>query len=618
MLVYSDLLADLGGVSDGSYLTCYPLPNASRHVLARTWSAGVGYRPGSVWTHSLVLDYQALAVFVDLVALEPLLMRSGDIQRGRPAKPLLVRADLTADGPLEFGPNAAIAIEGLYRHLHDAVTVPAVSRTENDLLALALWRQMWPRLRREFTFITGVGEGSPAQSEDWVLRFARIPAHPTDLDPGLQALLDDLPAPGQTSLRRFLSRYAVEASEPRKIARPLAELWTMPPVGFQDRLRAVRELTEDTPLPRLTRDLVSAELDAAAEPATLLAIVREFGDQPLDVEPSRVVRMTEAMDVPSLRLLLSAAAAAAPDHLGSRVFEAAVRGSEIRRLAAASGPAERSAMLRLRPDLLNVFDFWPVDDAERALLINQQTGDFDLEKGWNLFGIGIGPRTTEALLDRDPAPSVPILLKLLSEGSDQVAYLVATRLVSQPTLIETVLETADARMIGRLAGAHVALVVPPSCPWAWCTAVRRVTGELAAPAMLITCYVASLEVGGDEGLAAARQVYDPLQKLVRRYRLSRQQEYYLEAALSRRVRSWGLANGLTESALRQWGPDRSHAGALTLSTEYDHFRDLVDEAIDRFGRPRLREVLLDPELPPIVRSYVEQRLEAPVRKSWWF
>lgn len=618
MLVYSDLLADLGDGKDASYLACYPLPSASRHVLARTWLAGAGYRPGSVWTHSLVLDYQALALFADLVALEPLLMSSGEIERGRSIKPLLVHADLTADGPFEIKSPAEIAVEGLYGRSHGDVVVPTRNRSENDLLALSLWRQMWPRLRREFSFITAIGASRPVVGSDWILKFAREQSYDVKLNPGLQALLDDLPVPGQTPLRSFLSRYAVEASDPRRIAGPLAKLWAMPTVGFGDRLRVVRELTDDVPLPRLTRDLISAELDAAADPTVLLAVLKEFGGQPLDVDSSRVVRMAEAMDTGSFRLLLSLSAASSSDHLGGRVFEAAVRGADLHRLVEASEAADRATMLRLRPELVDVFGFWPEDDAARAALIKGYGGDLVLEKGWELFGREIGQHTAEALLERALDPPVPVLLKLLAEGSAQVARLVAVRVVANPSLTETLLEVGDARALGYLADAQIASALPPFSPLAWCAAVRRIGGEFLAPALLVTCYVACLALRGDEGLAAARQVYDPLQRLVRKYRLSGEQERYLEGALTSEGGKRRLAHRLLKSALAQWPPEGANARALTLSNEYNHFCDLVEEAIDLFGKWRLREASLDPNLPPEVRSYIKQRLEASTKWSWWF
>jgi len=622
MLVYSDVLADLGDGPCASYLTCYPLSSASRHVLARTWPAGAGFRPGSVWTHSLVLDYQALALLPDLVALEPLLMGPGDFRRGRPVKSILLPAGLTSESPLELAPNAAAAVNVLYGRHGGGTAVPALGGRENDLLSLALWRQMWPSLRREFTFTTGVGAGRPSGGAEWMLRFANAAANSAagGLDAGTRALLDDLPAPGRTPLRQFLGRYAVESPDPRRIAAPLAELWSMPAVGFEERLRAARSLTVDVPLPRLTRDLVSAELDAAPGPAALFAVVREFGDQPLDVEPSHVVRLGDAMDAGSLRQLLSSASAASSGRLGNRVFEAAVRGCDLDRLAGASQAGYAAAMLLLRPELLDVAEFWPGDDGARAALIGEHAGRIGIEKGWALFGDGVGPLTAQALLDGDPDPPAVALLRLLSQGSPQVAQLAAMRTMATPSSAEAVLESGDCdrAALGRLADALVASAGPPPNPSAWCAAVRRVRSDAAGPTVLAAGYVASLALGGDEGLRSARQVCDRLQRLVRRYELSRETGRYLEAALPRGDRGWSLAESLTNSALSRWRPGKASAGALVLSTEHNHFRGLVDGAFDRFGRPALREALLDAELPDCVRAYAERRLEAKPGKSWWF
>ena len=73
MMVMSDLLVGRLMSDQSSYLVCYPLPAAARHVLARTWPAGPAYRPGSVWTHSLLIDYPTLAQLHDLAALTALL-----------------------------------------------------------------------------------------------------------------------------------------------------------------------------------------------------------------------------------------------------------------------------------------------------------------------------------------------------------------------------------------------------------------------------------------------------------------------------------------------------------------------------------------------------------------
>ena len=57
----SDLLTSALHDGKDSYLCGYPLRSAGRYVLARTWLAPELPRPGCVWTHSLVLDNQAIA-----------------------------------------------------------------------------------------------------------------------------------------------------------------------------------------------------------------------------------------------------------------------------------------------------------------------------------------------------------------------------------------------------------------------------------------------------------------------------------------------------------------------------------------------------------------------------
>lgn len=44
-----------------SYITGYPLPGEQLYAIARTWLATEGGRPGSVWTHTLLLTPEHLA-----------------------------------------------------------------------------------------------------------------------------------------------------------------------------------------------------------------------------------------------------------------------------------------------------------------------------------------------------------------------------------------------------------------------------------------------------------------------------------------------------------------------------------------------------------------------------
>lgn len=618
MLVYSDLLAEIGG-GDGSYLTCYPLPSAARQVLARTWSAGAGSRPGSVWTHSLVLDYQSLARLNDLVALEPLLMRSGDLHRIAAVKSIQLPADQAANAQLSLGPHAALALRELYGEEDRQAAVPSAGRTVDDVLALALWRQMWPGLRRAFSFVTGPAAGRPGKGPDWTLRFVDEPTYDArpDLDPGLRVLLEDLPEQGSTPLRQFLSRYASEAPDPRRAAGPLAELWSTPNATLRDRLRTVRRIGGEK-LPRLTRDLVSEELSSADDPDTLIAVVEELGDQPLDVDPAQAVSMAERMDPDPFARLLSVAGATASDRLGGRMFEAIVRGCDLGRLAKASGAANRGAMLAVRPELLVRPDFWPVDDADRATLIERWSGTLELEVGLRLFGERIGPKTARSLLDGDPSAPVPMVLGMLSLQDSEVGRIAAQRLLANAEDLATALgHLEDSDALESLADVQIENGAPPPDAAAWCACLTRLGVKAVKASTVVVCHVAALDVGGRAGLKAARQTFDPLMCLVATHRLSREQERYIGRAISGGTGSWRLADRLAEAALDRWPPKGSSAGALALSIKDEHVRVLVDTATAVLTRSDLKRAALAPDLPPETVKLMKRKLDTPVWLSWW-
>ena len=61
MLVLSDASGSGSRIPPNGYLTGYPLAEAGKYVLARTWAAPEMSRPGCVWTHSLLIDFPDLA-----------------------------------------------------------------------------------------------------------------------------------------------------------------------------------------------------------------------------------------------------------------------------------------------------------------------------------------------------------------------------------------------------------------------------------------------------------------------------------------------------------------------------------------------------------------------------
>ena len=79
MLLFSDWSEYDGGVDgDMSYLTCYPLNDKSYYVVAKTWYAQESERPGSVWTHSLIISLDELGDELNFAMLESYFHRPDD------------------------------------------------------------------------------------------------------------------------------------------------------------------------------------------------------------------------------------------------------------------------------------------------------------------------------------------------------------------------------------------------------------------------------------------------------------------------------------------------------------------------------------------------------------
>ena len=72
------LYVNEGGNS--SYMTAYPLVNSNYYVVAKTWYAEEMTRPGCVWTHSLLIPFDALNNMDDFKQLNNLFVRPVSIE----------------------------------------------------------------------------------------------------------------------------------------------------------------------------------------------------------------------------------------------------------------------------------------------------------------------------------------------------------------------------------------------------------------------------------------------------------------------------------------------------------------------------------------------------------
>ena len=174
MLVLSDLSSSRSEPGFESYLTAYPLPEIGSYVLARTWDAPEMKRPGCVWTNTLLIEFADLArieTLNQLVSLLALLQRpSTEVDAD------LTRYETPLSWPMPGAEASALSSEvrgflqdlfaceltydllmGLYNKPAEPVFLLAEDANRYEYLILSLWLQQWPRLRRQFSFCTGVG-----------------------------------------------------------------------------------------------------------------------------------------------------------------------------------------------------------------------------------------------------------------------------------------------------------------------------------------------------------------------------------------------------------------------------------------------------------------------------
>lgn len=131
----------------------YPLPSGEFFVLAMTWAAAEVRRPGCVWTHSLLLDTEAL----QQPSLTPLL---GSFRRPE-------GEDSFGDYARELNPPGGAAtprwdppavLDTVIWSLYDPPAPPidlrssALKGVDRHRLLLAVWEQQWPALRAAFSF----------------------------------------------------------------------------------------------------------------------------------------------------------------------------------------------------------------------------------------------------------------------------------------------------------------------------------------------------------------------------------------------------------------------------------------------------------------------------------
>jgi hypothetical protein len=161
MLRMSDLSGSSVVKGFEQYVTGYPLDSINGYALAMTWYASEMPRPGSVWTHTLVLPVQTMAGIASLRSLMHLFKRpSRDSIKGRYTETISFH-----NFPINYSHQArpidtVRQLNSLFFAYYEQspfspVVVGAHTSDEFADAIFALWSQQWPGLRQQFAFCTG-------------------------------------------------------------------------------------------------------------------------------------------------------------------------------------------------------------------------------------------------------------------------------------------------------------------------------------------------------------------------------------------------------------------------------------------------------------------------------
>lgn len=230
LLVHSDALPSTQGQRALSSLN---LPDAKTWALTATWRAEEMSRPGSVWSHTLLLDWHAVSSLQGSAGLMAALRRpEGPADLARYRQPLPID-DVTVE-PSDGGHKLIEALLLAYYGWPDQpAAVLSEQLEEAELALLAVWEQQWSRLRLSSTFATrprvasdqgttvqvaaGRARGRPA-----MLVIDAAGPLPEPRPTWLEPLLGDIYRSGD--VRTFLRRYGPDGSQGRSDMTLLVEL----------------------------------------------------------------------------------------------------------------------------------------------------------------------------------------------------------------------------------------------------------------------------------------------------------------------------------------------------------------------------------------------------------
>ncbi|WP_435609814.1 hypothetical protein [Pseudomonas knackmussii] len=241
LLALSDISGPGAKLDNEGYITGYPLPESGFYALAKTWSAPEMPRPGCVWTHTLLIDFDDLATLDTLSFLvnafkRPNSQSSTPHEYAEEALVKYVAEEQLSEKAIEW---SKLALTALYGKPKSRIIISR-HEMELDRVILAIWGQQWPRLRRGFRFCTF--SASDRSTENSAFDLQVLPSFDRSVrsrfadtidaenikpaaDAWVNVAIHDLKYPDKNGLRTFFRRLGSDFSGGREIFRALCRLY---------------------------------------------------------------------------------------------------------------------------------------------------------------------------------------------------------------------------------------------------------------------------------------------------------------------------------------------------------------------------------------------------------
>lgn len=622
LLMMSDASGPAATISAEGYLTGFPLAESGHYALARTWPALELPRPGCVWTHTILIDFSdipSLASADDLLRLFRRPQGNESSYRSR--------IDHVPSGETErLGASDDLARRILYG-LYGEPTKPIVSSASDvptrDALALAIWGQQWPRLRRSFRFCTLSFADRSSANATFDLQFlptsGRVRAAQfkgaVDADrrdfrstDWLADAVSDLARGADGSLRSFL-RAAGSDVGGRESFEPLATLHALS-LHFESDPTAVERaisllersiLTDQGQAARSS--VVQAAADAADRigPEGLQFVVRNFGligGAESDTAAERVGRALWRVDPDAVFDMKS-------DPVRSAIAERAI--ATLPPTALLEGVASRqthlSDLLASRPDLATEPAFWLLEGATKPDTLQIVGNSPDLADGTvdamvrsgkslprearSAFG---SERVFRRLLARAGDPTLDDRLRstwlsVIASDTDAVARVLTEDWLDDVETLESIARATTPDAVPNAYGDDP-----------WLTAIRRLStptmGAYLASFLLVRALGRRTMNSVDLVQATFDIVYDAAEKRT----LPDDAWRLLDRRLDRSYRwhDWDKCIRIRHTVVSNYFDRRIDALAFVRITGRDHvFAELIEALSEKFGSRRYLKAIRD-------------------------